>query len=326
MQKILNQEEIDALFRRALGTKSAKQGGDTRHVTPCDFRSAGQITKDQLRLLTGLHETFARNLGHSLSAYFRIELEMAVVSVEQLTYAEFLQRMPDATYYGSLKVGDLEKRAGMTIELPIAFPILDLLLGGRGRSEVQLRQLTEIEEEIFASVLSMIVKELSACWKSMGLNFTFEGRVEQAVAADINSPTERILTISFELRMLEMQATLNIIFPSAVSVLMQRALQKSSRRGSNALATEHLRNRLLHSEFQLELAIPPAGVRAKDLLDMEVGSVLALPHKVQEPVSLTVAGSRMFQAFPVAKNEKRAGYIQRVTPIYDEERGRNGFE
>src|ERR1700739_4097169 len=122
MQKILNQEEIDALFQWARGAKASTR--PTRHITLCDFRSAGQITKEQLRLLTGLHEIFARNLGHSLGAYLRTGLEMAVVSVEQLTHAEFLQRMPESTYYGALKVNDLEKPAGITIDLPIAFPIL----------------------------------------------------------------------------------------------------------------------------------------------------------------------------------------------------------
>src|SRR6266852_425309 len=151
MQKILNQEEIDALFKRARGGKTAATGAGSQVVTPCDFRSAGQITKEQLRLLTGLHETFARNLSHSLGAYLRVGLEMAVVSVEQLTYAEFHQRLPDATYFGTMKVNEAEKVAGITIELPIAFPILDLLLGGRGRPEAQIRNLTEIEEEIFGS-------------------------------------------------------------------------------------------------------------------------------------------------------------------------------
>jgi len=74
MQKILNQEEIDALFKRARGGKTAATGAGSQVVTPCDFRSAGQITKEQLRLLTGLHETFARNLSHSLGAYLRIGL------------------------------------------------------------------------------------------------------------------------------------------------------------------------------------------------------------------------------------------------------------
>jgi len=326
MQKILNQEEIDALFQRARGAKSSAGAGASRHITLCDFRSAGQITKEQLRLLTGLHEAFARNLGHSLGAYLRVALEMAVVSVEQLTYAEFHQRMPEGTYYGALKVNDLEKPAGITIELPIAFPILDLVLGGRGRSDSQLRELTEIEEEIFGSVVATIVRELSSCWTAMGLLFAFDGRLAQAEAAGINSPTERVLVISFELRMLETQAMLNLVFPSAVSVLMQRALQKSGRRRTSVAATEHIRNRLMQSEFQMELSVPPVGVRAKKLLELEPGSVLTLPHKAQEPISLTVAGSRLFRAFPVARDENRAAYIQRITPINNQDKGQNGFE
>jgi flagellar motor switch protein FliM len=326
MQKILNQEEIDALFQRARGTKSPAGSTASRHITLCDFRSAGQITKDQLRLLTGLHEIFARNLGHSLGAYLRVAMEMAVVSVEQLTYAEFLQRMPEGTYYGALKVNDLEKPAGITIELPIAFPILDLVLGGRGRVEPQMRELTEIEEDIFGSVVSTIVRELSNCWKAMGLRFAFDRRLGQEEASDINSPTERVLAISFELRMLETQAMLNMVFPSAVAVLMQRALQKSGRRHTSAAATEHIRSRILQSEFRLELALPPVGVRAKQILDLEQGSILALPHRVQQPISMTVAGSNFFEAFPVAKEEKRAGYIQKVTALSDEEKGHNGYE
>src|ERR1700742_2700013 len=287
MQKILNQEEIDALFKRARGGKAAAGTGETRHITLCDFRSAGQITKEQLRLLTGLHEAFARNLGHSLGAYLRIAMDMAVVSVEQLTYAEFLQRMPEGIYYGALKVNDLDKPAGITIELPIAFPILDLVLGGRGRAEPEMRELTEIEEEIFGSVVTTIVRELSNCWKAMGLRFSFDGRMVQEEAAEINSPTERVLAISFELRMLETQAMLNLVFPSAVSVLMQRALQKSGRKSSSAASTEHIRNRLMHSEFKLELAVPPTPVMARELLDLQQGSVLALAHKVQDPISMT---------------------------------------
>lgn len=326
MQKILNQEEINALFQRARGAKPSAGAGASRHITLCDFRSAGQITKEQLRLLTGLHEIFARNIGHSLGAYLRVALEMAVVSVEQLTYAELHQRMPEGTYYGALKVNDLEKPACITIELPIAFPILDLVLGGRGRSDPQMRDLTEIEEEIFGSVVAAIVRELSSCWTAMGLLFVFDGRVPQQNAADINAPTERVLVISFELRMLETQAMLNLVFPSAVSVLMQRALQKSGRRHTSAAAAAHIRNRLMQSEFSLELSVPQVRVRAKELLELGPGSVLALPHKAQEPISLTVAGSRLFHAFPVARDEKRAAYIQRITPIHDQEKGQHGIE
>jgi flagellar motor switch protein FliM len=327
MQKVLNQEEIDALFQRARGGKASSGKKQARHVVPCDFRSAGQITKDQLRLLTGLHETFARNLTHSLGAYLRIALEMAVVSVEQLTYKEFIGRMPEMTYFGGIRVNELDAMAGLTLELPIAYPILDLLLGGRGRGGHEIRELTEIEQEILGSVVATMVKELSQCWNGMGLSFSFEGRHAMDEAAELISPTERVLAISFEIRLPEVQAMLNIVFSSAVAVRMQRALQKGGRRHHSTAATEHIRSRMMESLFPLELLMPPVKVAARDLLELESGGVLTLHHKINQPVALTVAGSSLFTAFPVASHDRRAAYVQKLTPIHNEENGaNNGFE
>jgi flagellar motor switch protein FliM len=135
-----------------------------------------------------------------------------------------------------------------------------------------------------------------------------------------------VLAISFELRLPETQALLNLVFPSAVSVLMQRALHKSGRRTSSAAAMEHIRRRLMESDFQLELTLPAARVPARELLELDPGKVLALPHKVQDAVALTVAGSRMFAATPVASGSKRAGYIQSVTSILEQEKRQHGAE
>jgi flagellar motor switch protein FliM len=326
MQKVLNQEEIDALFKRVRGSKTQSTAKAKQHVIPCDYRSAGQITKDQLRLLTGLHETFARNLMHTIGAYLRVNLEIAVVSVEQLTYSELLSRVPDMIYFGTLRVNELNSIAGITLELPIAYPILDLLLGGKGRAQQEIRELTEIEQEILASVMNTVVGELSSCWKALGLSFSFEGRINQDDAQEIISPTERVLALSFELRMPEVQAMLNIVFPSVVASMMQRSLQKGGRRHSSAAATQHIRKRLMESQFSLELTLPTVPVPARSLLDLDPGGVLMLPHKVQEPVSLSVAGSKLFTAFPVARNDKRAGYIQKVNSLHEEEeRTTDGF-
>ena len=42
------------------------------HVEPRDVRHAGQIGREQLQVMTLLHESFARNLTHSLGAYLRV--------------------------------------------------------------------------------------------------------------------------------------------------------------------------------------------------------------------------------------------------------------
>src|SRR6267142_5693528 len=220
MAKVLNQEEIDALFQRARGQQAPAKSVRQRLATPCEFGAAGQITKEQLRLVTGLHETFARNLTHALGAYLRVGLEIAVVSVEQIGYSEFLQRVPEPAYFSSFKINELDAVGALNMELPVAYPILDLLLGGRGRAEASIRDLTEIEQDILAGIMVTLVKELSACWGSLGLSFSLEGRQSADEMAEIISPLERVMTVSFEVRLPEVQAMLNIVFPLAISSLI----------------------------------------------------------------------------------------------------------
>ena len=75
MQKVLNQEEIDAMVRAARGGTRAEQRREVpSHVEPWDVRRAGQIGREQLQTITTLHESFARNLTHSLGAYLRVVL------------------------------------------------------------------------------------------------------------------------------------------------------------------------------------------------------------------------------------------------------------
>lgn len=313
MQKVLNQEEIDALFQRARGQKAGVAATTQQLVTACEF-TAGQITKEQLRLVTGLHEAFARNLTHGLGAYLRVGLEIAVVSVEQIPYGEFLRRVPDPSYFSSFKINELEGEGLINMELPVAYPILDLLLGGRGRPETNVRGLTEIEQDILAGIMSMIIRELTTCWTAIGLSFAFNQQQKAEEVSEMILTDERVMTVSFEVRLPEVQAMLNVVFPLAVSSLIQRNHNKGQgKRQSNSPSREQVRRRMMFCPFPVELDLPKMSVPARELLEMKIGSVLMLPHKAQEPVSLRVAGAPLFAAFPVARNASRAGYIHKVT-------------
>ena len=81
----LSQQEIDAVFRNLQDRK----GDDA--PTAFDFRRPDRIAKSQLRAIHLLHDNFVRNLVSSLSAYLRSYLIVNLVSVEQLSYAEFLE-------------------------------------------------------------------------------------------------------------------------------------------------------------------------------------------------------------------------------------------
>lgn len=86
MEKILSQEEIDQLFRAARGTAAPASASPSRNVKQCDFRQSGQLTKEQVRQVTLLHEAFVPSLANSLSAYLRVAFQNSLVAVEQLIY------------------------------------------------------------------------------------------------------------------------------------------------------------------------------------------------------------------------------------------------
>ncbi len=99
MQRVLNQEEIDAIVQAARGQTSATGAKEQKSVQSCDFRQAGQLSRELVQAVNGLFEGFARNLSQSLGMYLPVTIQAIVVSVEQLTYKDFLVRTPEVTYF-----------------------------------------------------------------------------------------------------------------------------------------------------------------------------------------------------------------------------------
>ncbi len=111
----------------------------------------------------------------------------------------------------------------LQLDLALAPPIIDLLLGGEGK-EGPLRELTDIEEAILGSVVEIICRELTAAWQSVGLSFNFERRQMQTQVARIMSVNEKTLCLSFEIRMPQGSGLLNLAFPAVVANTILRRL------------------------------------------------------------------------------------------------------
>src|SRR5215475_3263865 len=191
MEKVLNQDEIDAMVRAARSGSGEAQGPRQPHVEPWDVRRAGQIGREQLQAITLLHEGFARNLTHSLGAYLRVVYAATLVSAEHLTYREFLQRIPETTYLASCGLNPMGMTGALQLDLKVALPIIDLLLGGQGTATGAPREITEIEEQILESVASIVCRELGGAWHAISLEVKFGERLEVSQAHRLMPPEEK---------------------------------------------------------------------------------------------------------------------------------------
>ena len=141
----LSQQEIDAVFQNTQGRPPDRAGA--KRAVPFDFRRPDRIAKSQLRAIHQLHDNFVRNLVSSLSAYLRSYLIINLVSVEQLSYSEFLECLPSPTCIASLGLKPYDGNAVLELNSSLIFPILEILLGGDGKLQFSAqREITEIEQ------------------------------------------------------------------------------------------------------------------------------------------------------------------------------------
>jgi flagellar motor switch protein FliM len=313
MEKVLNQEEIDAMVRAARsGGASDAQLPVQPHVEPWDVRRAGQIGREQLQAITSLHEGFARNLTHSLGAYLRVVFAATLVSAEHLTYREFLQRIPETTYLASCRLDPMGVNAALQLDLKVAFPIIDLLLGGEGKGMAATREITEIEEQILDSVARIVCRELGAAWQALALDVAFEQRLESVAAPRLMLPEEKTLSLSFEVTMPEVRGGLNVAVPAVVSNALLRKISAdwSHRRPRGAAdSRQRLMRRLLDCPFQAELGAKDVRVAVSALAGLAPGDMLSFARSAAEPASLLIAGQEMFLALPARCGRTRAARV-----------------
>ncbi len=87
-----------------------------------------------MRAISTVNDLFARNLMHTLGAWLRTPLKVKLVSGEQLPFSEFLERLSRLSYVCSVRLEPLGAVGLLELDLALAAPIVDVLLGRNGAS------------------------------------------------------------------------------------------------------------------------------------------------------------------------------------------------
>ena len=315
MEKLLKQEEIDALFKaaRAQSPKSSEIEKNLSAVIPYNFGQAGQISNEQLRAISMLIDLFARNLTHNLAAWLRCKFQVNLVSAEQILFNEFLMRIPEISYVASVRLEPLGALSVLQLDLALAPPMIDLLLGGEG-NEGQVRELTDIEESILASVVEIVCRELTAAWQSVGLSFNFERRQMQTQIARIMSVNEKTLCLSFEIRMPHGSGLLNLAFPAVVANTILRRL--TSDWGRLRRHSPDIRARLKTSVRRVRLGgclqLPSIRVAAHEIEKLQPGQILPLNLSGAAAAEWRVGGQCIASAQVIQHGVHRAARIRNL--------------
>ena len=313
MSRQLSQQEIDAVFQNIRDRKKDAP------AAKFDFRRPDRIPKSQVRAIHLLHDTFVRNLVSSLSAYLRSYLVVNLVSVEQLSYSEFLDGLPSPTCMVSLGLRPYDGNGVLELNPSLVFPILEMLLGGTGRnSPVLQRDITEIEQKLLDGLFRIILGDLREAWKGVtSVDFTIEAMETEPQLLHILAPNEAVVAVAVEVRIGDTVGMMNIAMPSIVIKMMRQKFdQQWSVRKTHASEAEQARVlRLLRGAgLTLEGQLDGATLTVEALLGLTEGHLLTLDHPVGRPLTLTTNGVPRFKGQIVAAGRKRGFMVDSVAP------------
>ena len=101
MTEVLSQDEIDQLLTAINAgdtePEDIRPARDTRRIKIYDFKRPDKFTKEQIRTISMMHDTFARLTTTSLTALLCSKVSVHVASVDQITYEEFIRSVPTPT-------------------------------------------------------------------------------------------------------------------------------------------------------------------------------------------------------------------------------------
>lgn len=324
MADILSQAEIDSLLSAfATGEGAPDLGGDeeekVREVKVYDFNHPDRFSKDQIRTMHNLHDHFARVFSISLSAFLRTIVEVKLVSVDQISYEEFIRSIPNPTSLNIINMDPLEGKSLMELSPTLSFPVIDRLMGGAGNVFKKNRELTEIEQTIIEKVLYRAFDCLHEAWANvLPLNLSLEqSETNPQLLMQLYLPSEMVILMTFEVTLGEISGTLSFCIPYPTLEPIANQLSSTSwyaaakKELSEELA-EVLYDRLRRVEIPIVAFVGAAQVTLKELLELQEDDVLQINKRTDEDFVLQIGDEYRYLGKPGISRGHNAVQITKI--------------
>lgn len=314
--EVLSQSEIDALLSAIstgeMDADELKKEQSEKKVKVYDFKRALRFSKDQIRSLTRIHENFARLLTTFFSAQLRTLVQINVASADQVPYEEFIRSVPKMTILNVFEVPPLDGHILMEVNPNIAYAMMDRILGGVGASVSNVENLTEIETKIMSNTFEKAFESLAEAWATIAdidpilAEFEVNPQFLQMV-----SPNETVVVISLNTTIGETSGMINICIPHVVlepiipnlSVHYWMQTIKKDREPEEIALLE---KRVQSAPVPITAELGLSQITIQDFLSLDVGDVIELDTRIDEPLLIKISDVPKFTAQPGKLNKKLA--------------------
>jgi flagellar motor switch protein FliM len=303
----LTQKEIEELINSMMATGAEQQEPQVAkpRLRVYDFKRPDKFSKDHLRGVQMLFDNFCRFVTSYFSGFFRMTVHSNVESVDQITYEEFANSLPNPCAVAVVQWGSLASNMLVSFSPQVAIPMVDRLCGGPGDSFLLSRVLTDIESAVLMRVTETMTDMLSVTLRefkveehnlkvsSIELNPLF---IQQAMA-----PNDVILSVILRMKFGGQSGTIEFCLPYTLLEPILPTLSAHrwfSRRDETDQpdGTTDAIEAIKHIEIPISCTLGESTLTMKDVLSLKPNDVIELNTRRRDPVVVRILDKPKFKA------------------------------
>ena len=306
MAEVLSQSQIDALLNAA---RSGEMDLDAPALQPekkyrkYDFYSPRKFTKDRLKMLNSIFESYARVINSRINALLHSNCEIDVESVEEQRYYEFSNALTESDVLALAKI-DLEKLQEDTpilvhLATPVLLSMADRMMGGEGDQDPDLPadySLTDLELEIYEDIMRDLISLLGGSWENyLPLHFEYVRTEVNPTLVQLVGFEETVVLVGLNINFPNSSGRLSLCLPGVMLTNIFTEIGKSTtRRVTGVDHSDEIFDSLRDSELEIVAELARTQLQLSDLYHLNIGDVVDINRSKDAPVFLNINGRRWF--------------------------------
>ncbi|MGL4654612.1 MAG: flagellar motor switch protein FliM [Sarcina sp.] len=308
MADVLSQSEIDSLLSALssgeIATEDIQKEEEKQRVKVYDFRRPQKFSKEHIRTLELVHDDFSRLCSNYLTGKTRKNTKVKLVSVEQITYEEFIHSVSNPTVLINFKFAPLNGLLTFEFNPDFAFQVIDILFGGSGEKRYVAKEFTEINKGVMENVAKELIDSLKVAWQDI-IEATpeYEGMENNPALNQTLAPNEPIALLTFSIEMGNSTSMVNLCIPyMSVEEIMDRLLVEywfdHDQKNTSNEHKDKIETKLRGVDVNLSVELGSSQIMISDFLKLTIGDVIRLDECISDPVKVKIEDRECYYAKP----------------------------
>jgi flagellar motor switch protein FliM len=321
MEKILSQDEIDALLKGVVSGEvetQAEDGQQAGGVKQFDLFNQERIVRGRMPTLELITDRFTRHLSLSWSTLLNTKVEFNIIGTQIMKFGAFMKTVPIPSSLNVFRMDPLRGNGLFVINSFLVYLVVDYFYGGKAQTHVKPegRDFTPIQLRIIKKLVTLAFENLEKAWRAALVVKTELVRSEvNPQFAMVVSASEIVFVTTLQVQFGETTSDFFLVYPYSMLEPIKEKLYSgivSDQVEQDGSWATRFHEQLQECQLGVTVRLGTATVKVRDVVDFAPGDLILLDQRPGDPLDCYVEGYLKFQGSPGVSKGNQACRIEKV--------------